>query len=98
MKNGFAIFVPTFENRFLHQTCMNKQISCFDLTALSFELCLHKYHVSIASPFKKTKMLANLSNAVFWKKGWTIIHEKVPLFLDMDFLVNQLVNPSSNLA
>jgi hypothetical protein len=38
-------------------------------------------------------MLANLSTAVFWKKGWTIIRQKMPLFQDMDVLWNELVNP-----
>jgi hypothetical protein len=45
---------------------------------------------------RKPKNCQIYKRPIFEEKGWTIPHEKVPLFLDEYFLVNGMDNSTSN--
>jgi hypothetical protein len=45
---------------------------------------------------KTKKGLEFFKSADFWKKGWTITHEKYHFLLDMDFLVKEIASLTQN--
>lgn len=79
------------------------KVSLFDIT---FEVWVHDSDVSLASSGWESqetdsfgKAYHNLSNSVFCKNGrGPSPYEKVSLFLDLDFGLNDIGNPDSNLA
>jgi hypothetical protein len=64
--------------------------SLFALVTLTFELCLRKHHTLLVSTSSEKPKAAEFSNRIFWRKGWTITHEKCPFLLDMDCLVKKV--------
>jgi hypothetical protein len=55
------------------------------LTTLSFEFYVHKHHAFLASSISENQKAAKIFKRRFLKKGWTITHEKVSLFVKHGF-------------
>jgi hypothetical protein len=75
---------------------MNEQISPFDLTTLSFELCLHKHNVFLASSGSEIQKAADFFQTPLFKGHGPSLHEKCLFLLGTDFLVKEITNLTSN--